>query len=277
MSFIEFLLGGLISRPGSEVRICKSPTPFNEPYWTRTIKEIKLSCTVIGNPMPKLTWYIGDEIILSNCEDFESKYDQETCLVELRIKNVEKYLNRKIKCVAENHHGIAETECILTESILTDPTLTHPDYSNLLIHQISSQQNLPISNTTPRFSHRIKPKMVNEGDVVTLTAVVHGRPQPIVRWVKDGETEITPSKKHTLISNEKTNICQLRIFNCQPQDSGNYSCIAYNPNGQTTCSTAVYISRESLFISVKFIYIFLIHFFKLQARTETCFLRIYHK
>lgn len=235
----------MISRPESEIRICKSPSPFNIPsYWSRTIKEVKLSCTVTGRPKPKLTWYIGDEIILSNCEDFETSYDRQSGSVELKIKNVYKYLNRKIKCVAENEQGVTETECILTESMLADPMLTHPDYSNLLIHQISSHHNLPSFNTAPRFSHRVKSRTVKEGETVTLTAVVHGRPQPIVKWLKDGETEVVPSKKHVLIFNEKSNVCQLKIFNCQSQDSGTYSCVAYNPNGQTTCSTSIIISSQ---------------------------------
>lgn len=220
----------------------RSPAP--SPYTVRHIEEVKLSCTVVGDPKPKLTWYVNDRPIEPMSPDFTIYHDQSTGLAELTIHDVNKYINLTIKCVADNSQGRAETECLLTEAMLNDPLSTDANYSNILIHQITREQNISTIKTSPRFSQRVQPCTVEEGQTVTLTAMVHGRPRPIVTWMKDDGTELVPSDKYSVVFDDRKNVCKLLIHNCSVEDSGEYSCIAYNPTGQSTCSATIYICRK---------------------------------
>ena len=73
-----------------------------------------LTCEVIGDPVPNIQWLKEDitEITDEN-QRYETKYNLETGLAELIIKNVLRSDEMTYKCVASNKHGTCKTIGVL--------------------------------------------------------------------------------------------------------------------------------------------------------------------
>uniref|UniRef100_A0A8C4QLJ7 Titin n=1 Tax=Eptatretus burgeri TaxID=7764 RepID=A0A8C4QLJ7_EPTBU len=92
-------------------------------------------------------------------------------------------------------------------------------------------KNVPVFITQPRSQN------VNEGQNVIFTCEVSGDPHPVVEWMKD--KELVSITKHMKLSQSK-NIHTLEILKVNERNSGKYTVIAKNINGQ--CAATVSLS-----------------------------------
>ncbi|XP_027146688.1 myosin light chain kinase, smooth muscle isoform X2 [Larimichthys crocea] len=90
----------------------------------------------------------------------------------------------------------------------------------------------------PRFIRRLADLNVMDGSRVTMTVELTGNPPPEVLWLHDGQ-EVMESEDFHLLQEE--NRCTLLIQEVFPEDTGTYSCRAWNQSGQdqTQCQLTV--------------------------------------
>ena len=80
-----------------------------------------------------------------------------------------------------------------------------------------------------------------EGDRVTLTVRIEGRPEPVVRWYREGcIIEHSPDYHISQMDKDFT----LVIAEVFPEDSGIFKCVATNAEGTTTTESRLEVERE---------------------------------
>jgi hypothetical protein len=82
---------------------------------------VNLHCQVIGIPIPTIQWFREDETEISQTDRFEMKYDLETGMANLKIKNVMIFDEMTYKCLATNKHGTAKTIANLVVKAIKSP------------------------------------------------------------------------------------------------------------------------------------------------------------
>lgn len=82
---------------------------------------------------------------------------------------------------------------------------------------------------------------VKESDRVTLTVRIEGRPEPVVRWYREGcIIEHSPDYHISQLDKDFT----LVIAEVFPEDSGVFKCVATNAEGTTTSESRLEVERE---------------------------------
>lgn len=76
---------------------------------------------------------------------------------------------------------------------------------------------------------------------------VRGEPQPAVTWYKN-EVKLQPSDKVKVI--EERNKTTLTIDNVNPEDVGDYICVAENERGVVTCKSTLIIKCKYITVWV---------------------------
>ncbi|XP_033842327.1 myosin light chain kinase, smooth muscle [Periophthalmus magnuspinnatus] len=83
----------------------------------------------------------------------------------------------------------------------------------------------------PRFVTCLSDLKVMDGSRVTMTVELTGQPPPEVLWLHDGE-EVTETEDFHLL--REKNRCTLLIQEVFPEDTGTYSCRAWNQHGEAS-------------------------------------------
>lgn len=91
----------------------------------------------------------------------------------------------------------------------------------------------------PVFIKEVSNAEINVGDVAKLSVTVTGIPKPKIQWFFNGVT-LTPSADHKFVFDGNDH--SLIILFTKFKDEGEYTCIASNEYGQTTCSAYLKIN-----------------------------------
>ena len=87
----------------------------------------------------------------------------------------------------------------------------------------------------PQFSSKLRDLEVAKGSRIKLTCSVIGSPEPEVEWFRNGFPVASDSDKY--ISHvDSMGIASLEIRNLLRTDTGEYTCMARNFNGQASTS-----------------------------------------
>ncbi|KAJ8952457.1 hypothetical protein NQ314_007533 [Rhamnusium bicolor] len=91
----------------------------------------------------------------------------------------------------------------------------------------------------PRFVKRISPVRVMDGEKVTFSCVVTGKPIPKVEWYHND----VPVKeaKDVIIYQDTEGVCTLAISEVFPENAGEYSCRAVNRVGEAICKSSLIV------------------------------------
>ena len=163
---------------------------------------------VTGNPTPVIDWYQGKEQ-LEDKGRIEMVDDEETNIYSLTIKDTVSEDAGMYKCVAINEEGQASSKAALAvKVVITEPAFETEEGES---------------------SEKATPVKVGEGDVVSLSAVVKGKPAPTVNWYKDDQKLRETSR---LKMDAKDGELSLIILEAKPDDSGTYKCQAKNTGGK---------------------------------------------
>ncbi|XP_031697665.1 myosin light chain kinase, smooth muscle-like, partial [Anarrhichthys ocellatus] len=92
----------------------------------------------------------------------------------------------------------------------------------------------------PCFLRRLADLKVMDGSRVTMTVELTGRPPPEVVWLHDGQ-EVMESEDFHLLREE--NRCTLLIQEVFPEDTGTYSCRAWNQYGEDRTQTRLTVEE----------------------------------
>lgn len=162
----------------------------------------KFSVKVAGNPPPVIDWFKGKDK-LEDEGRIEIIDDEDSGNYTLIINGTLLGDAGTYKCIALNEEG--ERSC--KAALAVKEAVTKPE---IVIEPEATQLK------------------VAEGDVVSLSAIVKGKPVPTVDWCKDDEKLRETSR---LKIDAKDGEHSLLILEAKPEDSGVYKCQAKSKGG----------------------------------------------
>lgn len=98
---------------------------------------------------------------------------------------------------------------------------------------------------SPSFVEPLKPLTVNDGEQVTLTCVVKGRPSPTITWFRN-DTGVDKNDDYIIKFDDSTGRCELIIVECFTEDSGVFRCVATNDLGETSTCAELIVNAVSV-------------------------------
>jgi len=195
----------------------KCPPQFLEPASDTTVstgETSRLEVTLRAHPSPKITWFKDGEL-LNESKKYSFEQLHESTYV-LFMKNAEYEDSGTYKCIAENSLGKEISECILTVAQALE---------------------------APRFTKGLADFTALEHDKeVELQVIVAGNPKPDVLFYKDG-TILESSARRKLVRENQQHT--LRWKYVLPDDSGEYSVVASNSEGEEVSSCKMTVATES--------------------------------
>lgn len=186
---------------------------------------LTLKCTVTGDPEPQVVWLKAGQP-LSSSDIIDLRYKQG--LASLTINEVFPEDEGVYSCKATNSLGTVECKCTLS----------------ILPMEQKTQMNGKAGDLIPKVTEHLKSREVQDGTAVTLSCKIGGATKFDVVWLHNNK-EIKPSKDFQYLN--ENNKYTLKIAEIFPEDSGTYTCEAFNNVGETssTCSVVVVVPGEN--------------------------------
>lgn len=175
-------------------------------------QDFVLRCSVRGTPAPQVTWLLNGQPIQfarSICEAGEAELHIQDALPEDR---------GTYTCLAEN--ALGQVSCSATV------TVQEKKGEGERAHRLPPA---PSKLFAPIFLQGLSDLKVMDGSQVTMTVQVSGNPPPEVIWLHDGN-EIQESEDfHFEQKGGWHSLCIQEVF---PEDTGTYTCEAWNSAGE---------------------------------------------
>lgn len=173
---------------------------------------IKLHCTVVGDPMPQVTWLKNGIKVTPDSRHMEiTLTDFGMCSLE--IYNVKPDDTGEYTCHAVNAYGDATTSAYLRVT--------------------GEREETP---EEPRFESCAPDLSVRPGGRAVFSWRATGSPMPTLKVTKDSKPLRTNLTTDVIISKE--GVCRVCIAKVTPEDAGVFTCTAENESG-TAVSTSI--------------------------------------
>jgi len=189
---------------------------------------LELKVQVKGDPDPQVSW-LKDGKPISSSEIMEVKY--KNGVASVTINEVFPEDAGKFTCKATNTKGSVETS--------SKVTILPMDKKG-----VNGAANGTSGPCAPKIIKHIQSSLVKDGDPVVLSCTIGGAERFDVVWLHN-EKEIKPSKDFEYKA--VGNVYSLNITEIFPEDSGTYTCEAFNDLGEcfSTCSLVVDVPGET--------------------------------
>ncbi|KAJ0064967.1 hypothetical protein NL108_000939, partial [Boleophthalmus pectinirostris] len=105
-----------------------------------------------------------------------------------------------------------------------------------------------ITDAPPCVQVPIEDLSVEPGQTATFTAIITGRPGPSIKWYKD-EDELLANDNVEIVQHGAR--CSLTIVCPEGEDSGIYTCFAYNESGQVLCQAQLTVVEGETFLLIR--------------------------
>ncbi|KAF7709182.1 hypothetical protein HF521_016032 [Silurus meridionalis] len=234
---------------------------------------------VSGIPKPDISWFHGQEPVKSN-KNIVFHYDEMTSIATLIIVDTFSEHAGEYTCKATNSAGEAVCTATLTvpmevtkrEEIEIKMEEVSKEYSSLTLKteeeeeeeetfstslqlsertktlELKPEQKLYFSSlekktNMPHFVTKLTPSATKVGSSARFTVTVSGFPKPKVQWFHNRKS-ITSSSVYKFV--EERNEYSLIITEVKKEFEGEYTCIASNKYGQTTCTTTLKVDVGDL-------------------------------
>lgn len=113
---------------------------------------------------------------------------------------------------------------------------------------LSVTEEIEFEETTeleyPRFVKPLSPTRVMDGQKVTFSCVVVGKPIPKVQWFHNN-VPVNEARDVT-ISQDTEGVCCLAIAEAFPENAGEYSCYATNKVGEAVCKSTLIVEGKTV-------------------------------
>ncbi len=192
-----------------------------------TLSPLELKVIYLGEPLPLVTWRKDDQII-TNTDTIKSKSNSSVLYLDRGVQAEDAGL---YTCTVENSHGKVETRCQLTVS---------PNKPNMTT-MMAQKQPAGLRPCPPVVLEHLRSVQALDGTEIELSCkIVCPTASFDVVWIHNGK-EIKPSKDFQYHSFSDSNLYTLKIPELFPEDSGIYTCEAFNDFGETftCCSVCV--------------------------------------
>ncbi|ERL85176.1 hypothetical protein D910_02598 [Dendroctonus ponderosae] len=193
------------------------PPEFSKGLKDMTINDgdsLTLTAHVQGDPEPQVVW-TKDGKPLTSSEVIDLKY--KNGIAKLHINEVYPEDEGSYVCKATNSMGTAETTCKLSIKILANQT----------------NGKKKTEDKPPTIVSHLESAFVKDAEPVTISCRIIGADKFDVIWLHNNK-EIKPSKDFQYVN--EANIYKLIIAEIYPEDSGVYTCEAFNDAGESFSS-----------------------------------------
>lgn len=99
----------------------------------------------------------------------------------------------------------------------------------------------------PKFEEELQPITTMDGQMITFTCKVTGKPRPEVTWYRNGK--LIEENKDVSITYLEDGTCTLAINETFPEDSGDYTCKAVNAAGEVSTTAPLVVDCKCLCIT----------------------------
>ena len=100
----------------------------------------------------------------------------------------------------------------------------------------------------PAFTLPLKDRSISAGSPARFDVRVRGKPEPDVKWHKDGAE--SPSDRHPNMKVvQEGDLHSLLVTEGTPRDAGEYKCTATNSEGRASCSAQLFVEGEVFFFA----------------------------
>ncbi|XP_068921049.1 myosin light chain kinase, smooth muscle isoform X2 [Petaurus breviceps papuanus] len=186
-------------------------------------EDFVLQCTVEGKPSPCVTWLLNDRPIQYAHTTFEDG------VAELQVQDALPEDNGLYTCLAENPSGRAS--CSAKVTVQEKKSSKESDFSTSVVASNSSP---------PIFLKGLSDLEVMDGSQVIMTVQISGNPPPEILWLHNGKAIQESEDFHFEQNGNEHSLFIQEVF---PEDTGRYTCEAWNNTGQVR-SHAVLTVRE---------------------------------
>uniref|UniRef100_A0A8C6XFF4 Ig-like domain-containing protein n=1 Tax=Naja naja TaxID=35670 RepID=A0A8C6XFF4_NAJNA len=185
-------------------------------------KDATLSCQIIGNPIPLVSWE-KDKLPIQTGGRFKMVEDDD--LYRLTIYNLSLEDSGQYICRAKNTIG----EAFAAVSIKVGEQTT-------------------VTESAPYFIQKPTSIRVIMGEDAMFKCIVQGSPPLAINWEKDGKHlgKLSDSNRIRIESQGEKNA--LKIQNTHLGDSGTYTCHAENPLGSSSAAAALMVDLPDSYI-----------------------------
>ncbi|XP_016288991.2 myosin light chain kinase, smooth muscle isoform X2 [Monodelphis domestica] len=196
-------------------RVSKMPPSFSSVLKDCTViegEDFVLQCTIEGKPTPYVTWLLNDRSIQYAHTTFEDG------VAELQVQDALPEDNGLYTCLAENSSG--QASCSARVTVQEKKSSKEIDCSPSVV---------PSDSSPPIFLKGLSDLKVMDGSQVIMTVQLSGNPPPEILWLHNGK-EIQESEDfHFEQNGSEYSLCIQEVF---PEDTGRYTCEAWNSTGQ---------------------------------------------
>ncbi|XP_065318057.1 titin-like isoform X3 [Gordionus sp. m RMFG-2023] len=223
--FVDLLKPLSIPEGESDLLTCKVEVKENSaPRFVDLLKPLSipegesvlLTCKVEGNPPPTIIWFKGAEK-LDNLPPYQiSQTPEGKCT--LKITSVAPNQEDDYICIACNALGDSSSSTQLKVIASTKTTPRGKEIGDL-------------SESKPEFVKKLEDIKVQEGHTITVECQIQGIPKPDVTWLFNGN----PIEADNIDVFNEDDLYKMTIYNCEKENSGNYTCLSSNSLGQAEC------------------------------------------
>ncbi|CAH1789041.1 unnamed protein product, partial [Owenia fusiformis] len=234
-------------------------------------ESVTFECIITGSPKPKVSWFFNGDAVVS--QDYQITMEQDR--YKLHIPEVFDEDSGRFAVTAENPSGKATCSAMLQviesptpgagpsqmdytpETVDTAAAPIHPQqqpqqfappssYQETITKQVTrpvSAPFQPIDLTValpipPKFIEPLRSIVAKEGTRVSLEGCVDGKPEPTIKWFKDGNDVTDRADYEISFQGGRVALTIPELFD---DDGGKYTCQARNVAGTSSSSAELII------------------------------------
>ena len=170
-------------------------------------KKATFDAKLSGKPMPTIQWFVNDDEIVENTDNYTLEIDQENGYTKLQVQDISLISPARYVCKASNSAGSA---------------------SSIVTIGGESEDHTKSTLVAPKFVEQLKHSILDKD--LRLTAKISGDPVPAVDWYLNGEMVVSDDEHFVTTRNEENQI-SLLVTNFRQHGNCEYKCIIYNRKG----------------------------------------------
>lgn len=190
-------------------------------------EEVRMQCKVSGTPKPEIHWYKDGQALEESKRIHVENLPDGT--QKLTINQAQLDDKGEYRCEAENKAGTTWSDATLGVQMAKTEEI--------------SDAGAVLSESMPEFVRELQRVSADEGENVEFECKVEGKPQPDVRWFRDGQ-EIGPGDAHFELKSEAGGVQKLIIHQVTAEDQGNYKVEATNSAGSMSSKAPLTVNSE---------------------------------
>ncbi|KAJ3599333.1 hypothetical protein NHX12_033296 [Muraenolepis orangiensis] len=193
-------------------------------------EDLQFICSTLTTPLPRVRW-LKDGGELTDRSKYGISNDARSGILILTIISPTEADIGLYECELWNQMGCAKCMAGLCPAYVPSA-----DIENVQLQDLSPKA--PPFIQVPAESLCVEP-----GQSAVFTAIITGKPAPHIQWYKDEEE---------LLANENIEVkqhgarCSVTVLCSEGEDSGVYTCFAYNDSGHTSCQAQLTVEEGPL-------------------------------